>query len=77
VAEYPDVYADGLTITMSPVGITLTFARSEPAIPGMHETASQEPVARIRCSREFAQGIRDLLGQALAAPAGGSQTITH
>jgi len=77
MADYPDVYADGFTISISPVGITFTFTRSEPAIPGVNETATQVPVSRVRCSRPFAEGIRDLLVQALAAQQEGSQTITH
>lgn len=78
MADHPDVYADGLTITINPAGITLSFTRSEPATPGVSETATIEVAARVRLSRPMAEGLRDLLQQALATQPGTTeQTITH
>jgi hypothetical protein len=78
MADHPDVYADGITITVNPAGITLSFTRSEPATPGVSETASIEIAARVRLGRPMAEGLRDLLQRALATQPGTSeQTITH
>lgn len=76
MADYPDVFTDGMTVTVNPVGITLTFTRSEPAIPNVNDTARDEPICRVRCSREFAVMLRDTLTQALAGQPG-TQTVSH
>jgi len=75
--NHPDVYADGLTITINPAGVTLSFTRSEPATPGVTETATVEVAARIRLARPMAEALRDLLQRALAAKPGEEQTISH
>jgi hypothetical protein len=78
MANHPDVYADGLTITVNPAGITVSFTRSEPATPGVTEMASVEIAARVRLARPVAEALRDLLQRALAAqPDTPEQTITH
>jgi len=78
MADHPDVYADGITITVNPAGFTISFTRSEPATPGVTETASVEIVARVRLARPMAEALRNLLEQALAAqPGKAEQTITH
>ena len=78
MADHPDVYADGMTITVNPAGITLSFTRSEPATPGVSETARIEIAARVRLARPMAEGLRDLLQRALATQPGTSdETITH
>jgi hypothetical protein len=78
MADHPDVYADGITITVNPAGITLSFTRSEPATPGVSKTAGVEIAARVRLARPMAEGLRDLLQRALATQPGASeQTITH
>lgn len=76
MTDYPDVYTDGMTVTVSPVGVTITFTRSEPPIPGVNETARDEPISRVRCSRPMAEAFRDLLTQALAGQPG-TETISH
>jgi hypothetical protein len=78
MANHPDVYADGVTITVNPAGITLSFTRSEPATPGVTEMASVEIAARVRLARPMGEALRDLLQRALAAqPDTPEQTITH
>lgn len=77
MADHPDVYADGLTITVNPLGIALTFTRTEPATPGVNEDASVVIAARVRLSRSMAEAVRDLITQALAAGEQGPQTISH
>jgi hypothetical protein len=78
MANHPDVYADGVTITVNPAGITLSFTRSEPATPGVTEMASVEIAARVRLARPMGEALRDLLQRALAAqPDTSEQTITH
>jgi hypothetical protein len=78
MADHPDVYADGITITVNPAGITLSFTRSEPATPGVSDAATIEIAARVRLARPMAEGLRDLLQRALATQPGTSEeTITH
>ena len=76
MADYPDVYADGFSISGGPFGITVTLLRSEPTgQPGAHE----EPtviVARVRLNPALAQAIATALSQTLAnIPALSQQTV--
>jgi hypothetical protein len=57
MADYPDLYADGFSLSAGPYGVTLTLKRSEPTEePGPHE----EPtviVARVRMTPNLAYAI--------------------
>ena len=77
MTDHPDVYADGLTITSSPLGVTLSFTRSEPETPGVTDTAHVVIACRVRLPRPIAEGLRDMLAQALDARQPGSQTVSH
>lgn len=78
MADHPDVYADGITISINPAGFTLTFTRSVSAIPNVNETAGLEIAARVRLARPMAEALASLLQQALAAKPGKvEQTISH
>ena len=67
MADYPDVYADGFSLSAGPYGVTLTLQRSEPTgEPGPHE----EPtviVARIRMTPNLATAIAASVRQVVEA----------
>lgn len=77
MADYPDVYADGITITVNPLGIAVTFTRSDPATPGVTETEGRDIVARARLPRQVAEGLQTVLQQALALPGKDTKSISH
>ena len=77
MADHPDVYADGLTITINPAGVALTFTRTDPAVPGVSEEVTLEVACRVRMSRPTAEGVRELLVRALTESEKSTQTITH
>jgi hypothetical protein len=67
MADYPDVYADGFSLSGGVYGLTLTFTLSQPTgEPGAHEEPTS-PVVRVRLGRELARTLMDTLGQMLAA----------
>ncbi|MDP9251195.1 MAG: hypothetical protein M3O78_07480 [Chloroflexota bacterium] len=64
MAEYPDVFADGFSISANPLGVTVTLTRSDPTgEPGMHEEP-KSIVARVRLSPGMAAGLGSALSQA-------------
>lgn len=66
MADYPDLYADGVTIGVSAYGLAITFLLSDPsAEPGM-EAAPNHPVVRIRLSAPLAEFIGKGLLEALS-----------
>jgi hypothetical protein len=80
MADYPDIYADGFSVSAGQFGVALTLNRSEPSgEPGPHA----EPtviVARIRMNQNLAKTIADTLNQLILAAAQGVQetkTIKH
>lgn len=76
MADYPDIYADGFSLTAGPFGVTMTLNRSMPTgEPGPH----QEPVeivARIRLSVALAKAISDAFAEVSAASAQAVQTVS-
>jgi len=65
MADYPDIYADGFSVTAGPFGVTLTLQRSEPMlVAGAHEDPSAI-VGRIRMSPNLAKAIADGMNQML------------
>jgi len=55
--EFPDVYADGFSLTAGPYGLTITFTHVVPTgEPGPHEDPA-EPVVRLRIGRELAKTL--------------------
>lgn len=69
MADYPDIYADGFSLTAGPFGVTLTLTRTEPTTePGPHEEQGQI-VGRVRLSPALAKAIADAFGQVATASA--------
>ncbi len=69
MTDYPDLYADGFSLTAGPFGVTLTLHRSNPTgEPGPQQDPT-ESVGRVRFSRELARVLADQLNQMLAASA--------
>lgn len=67
MADYPDIYADGFSVTAGRYGVTVTLTRSEPTgEPGPHEDP-REVVGRIRLSPTLAKAVADALGKGVAA----------
>ena len=77
MADHPDVYADGVTITINPVGVAITFTRTTPAVPNVTDSAGTEIAATIRLARPVAEGVRDLLQQALSQDVTQTRTIAN
>lgn len=80
MSDYPDIYADGFSVTAGRFGVTLTLLRSEPTgEPGAHDDP-REIVGRVRLSPNLAQAIADALGKTLVAASQGAKqgsTATH
>ncbi len=76
MADYPDIYADGFSVTAGPFGVTLTLVRSQPTgEPGPHQEPS-EIVARIRLSPALARKIADVFAQVATAAVQTTQTVS-
>lgn len=81
MADYPDIYADGFSVSAGQFGVTLTLNRSEPSgEPGPHAEPTVV-VARVRMNQNLAKAIADTLSQVIAAAAQGIQetktTVRH
>jgi hypothetical protein len=79
MTDYPDVYADGFSMTAGPFGVTLTLHRSDPTgEPGPHQDPNVT-VGRVRLSRELAAVLADQLTKMLAASvqAQASSSVKH
>jgi hypothetical protein len=77
MADHPDVYADGLTVTASPVAITLTFTRVEPKVPSVAEADQVVIACRVHLARPVAEGVRDLLDRVMKGDQEATQTVVH
>ena len=66
IPEIPDIYADGVAISASAFGLTLTLQRSEPSTIAGTEQAAQRIVARVRLSPQLASFIAETLRAAVA-----------
>jgi hypothetical protein len=76
MADYPDVYADGFSLSAGPFGVTVTFTPSLPSDEsGPHEEPT-EPILRSRLSVALAKAISDAFQQVSAAAAQAGQTST-
>jgi hypothetical protein len=77
MADYPDVFADGFSLTAGQFGITLTLSRSEPTGEAGPHDEPQVIVARIRMTQSLAEAIAETIHQMAAMAAqGGPQTGT-
>lgn len=67
MTDYPDIYADGFSLTTGRFGVTLTLLRSDPSgEPGVHDDA-RHIVGRIRLSPNLAKAIAESMGKSLVA----------
>jgi hypothetical protein len=67
MADYPDIYADGFSVSAGNMGLTVTLTRTQPTgEPGPHEEPA-EIVARLRCGATFAKALSDTLATAVQA----------
>lgn len=64
--DYPDIYADGVSISASAYGLTLTFTLSEPTGAPGTEASPTRPVGRIRMGAALAAFVAETLRAALA-----------
>jgi hypothetical protein len=87
MADYPDVAADGFSLTVGPFGVLMTFTHVVPPEPS-EGIAGQprvntvplpvEPVARVRLSPAAAQELATKIMQIIQQQATQQQdTITH
>ncbi len=65
--EYPDIYADGYSLSVGPFGCTLTLLRSEPPLDSRGPQVPSEIVARLRLSAPLATAVAEALARAVAA----------
>lgn len=64
--DYPDIYADGFSVTVTPVSAILTLTRVQPSgEPGKHQDP-HEIVGRVRVPPAMAQAIASAFTQMAA-----------
>jgi hypothetical protein len=64
--DYPDIYADGVAISASAFGLTLTFQLTDPSTTAGTEQPAQRIVARIRLSPQLASFVAETLRSAVS-----------
>ena len=69
MSDYPDLYADGFSLTAGPFGVTVTLQRSDPTGEAGPHQDPNVVVGRIRISRELSKVLADQLQQMLLASA--------
>ena len=69
MSDYPDLYADGFSLTAGPFGVTLTLQRSDPTGEAGPHQDPNVVVGRIRISRELSKVLAEQLQQMLVASA--------
>ena len=69
MSDYPDLYADGFSLTAGPFGVTVTLHRSDPTGESGPHQDPNVVVGRVRFSRELAEVLADQLDQMLLASA--------
>ena len=76
MADFPDIYADGFSVSAGRFGVTLTLTRSEPTgEPGAHEDP-REIVGRVRFSPNLGKAVAEALGKTLVAASRGAEPTT-
>lgn len=78
MGDFPDIYADGFSLTCSPNGCVLTLMATQPTgEPPPHDNPI---VGRVRFGPVITKALTDALNQAVTAAAQGVQetkTIKH
>ena len=66
IARFPDLFADAISISSQPFGVSLTFGLSDPS-----GGATGRTVARIRMTPELAKALGEALATSVSrSPAG-------
>jgi hypothetical protein len=69
VNDVPDLYIDGLSLSVGPVGITVTLLRSEPMIEeGRNVEVPRAIIGRIRMSHAMGAEFARILATAIQGP---------
>jgi hypothetical protein len=77
VADVPDFFADGFSLTVGPFGVTVTFQLTQPTLePGPHVDPGAI-VARARMTPALAAALAQALGDVAAQQANIQQTETR
>jgi len=66
MADYPDLYLDGYTVTVSPFGVTLTLMRSEGPDASGTPSPTNEIVGRVRMSKDLAEHMAEAMRNTIA-----------
>jgi hypothetical protein len=81
MADYPDIYADGFSVSAGQFGVTITLNRSEPTGEAGAHAEPTVIVARVRMNQNLAKAVADSLNQVIAAAAQGihetKTTVRH
>lgn len=63
--EFPDLFADALTVSYGPYGVALTLLLTDPLAETPNPSMPGRIVGRVRLSPDLARALRDLLAQGL------------
>jgi hypothetical protein len=69
MADFPDIYADGYSVSAGPYGVTVTLHRSEPTGEAGPHAEPTIVVARLRFNQALARAMAEALLQMMAASA--------
>lgn len=64
--EFPDIFADGVTVSTGPYGVTFTFYLSDPLKPPAAGSLPGRIVARVRVGTKLAEDFADYIKQGLS-----------
>jgi hypothetical protein len=64
--DFPDIFADGLSVSTGPFGMSLTFYLSDPLKPPAAGSLPGTIAARIRVAPALAEALADNIKQGLA-----------
>jgi hypothetical protein len=81
MADYPDIYADGVGIGIGAFGVTVTFQLSQPTMEVGPHVDPSDIVCRVRMTpalaKVLAQGLNDALAQQANVQQAETTTIKH
>jgi hypothetical protein len=65
--EFPDIFADGVTVSSGTYGMAFTFLLSDPFAPPAAGSLPGRIVARVRVSAELAEALADNIKRGVAS----------
>ena len=80
MADYPDIYADGIGVTVGPFGVTITLQLSQPILEEGPHIDANLIVGRVRMDHALAKALAQGLNDAVAQHANVQQsemTVRH